>query len=56
MSEHDLKALTGGHPENPTLDLPCRTVFGAGQRPVEVIGPLLADEAASQHRGVWGHP
>jgi len=53
MSEHELKALTGDHPENPTLDLPCRTVFGAGQRRVEVIGPLLAEEAASQHHGVW---
>jgi tRNA(Arg) A34 adenosine deaminase TadA len=53
MSEHQLKALTGNHPENPTLDLPCRTVFGAGQRPVEVIGPLLAEEAASQHHGAW---
>jgi len=53
MSEHELKALTGDHPENPTLDLPCRTVFGAGQRQVEVIGPILAEEAASQHYGVW---
>jgi len=53
MSERELKALTGDHPENPTLDLPCRIVFGAGQRPVEVIGPLLAEEAASQHHGVW---
>jgi tRNA(Arg) A34 adenosine deaminase TadA len=53
MSEHELKALTGAHPENPTLDLPCRTVFGAGQRQVEVIGPLLAEEAASQHHGAW---
>jgi tRNA(Arg) A34 adenosine deaminase TadA len=53
MSEQDLKALTGNHPENPTLDLPCRTVFAAGQRSIDVIGPLLAEEAAIQHRGVW---
>jgi tRNA(Arg) A34 adenosine deaminase TadA len=53
MTEHDLKAITGNHAENPTLDLPCRTVFAAGQRQVEIIGPLLEDEAATLHAGVW---
>jgi len=53
LSEHRLKAMTGNHVENPTLDLPCRTVFAAGQRPVEVVGPLLEDEAAAIHFGVW---
>ena len=54
LSEHRLRDYTGNHPENPTLDLPCRTVFAAGQRPVEVIGPLLEDEAAAIHAGAWG--
>jgi tRNA(Arg) A34 adenosine deaminase TadA len=53
MTERQLKTITGDHPENPTLDLPCRVVFAAGQRPVEVIGPLLEDEAAAIHDGVW---
>ncbi len=53
LAERRLKAMTGDHPENPTLDLPCRTVFAAGQRPVEVIGPLLEDEAAALHTGMW---
>jgi tRNA(Arg) A34 adenosine deaminase TadA len=53
MTERSLKAMTGSHAENPTLDLPCRVVFAAGQRPVEVIGPLLEDEAAALHAGVW---
>jgi len=53
MTERGLKEMTGNHAENPTLDLPCRTVFAAGQRPVEVIGPLLEEEAAALHRGVW---
>ncbi len=53
QSEHGLKAGTGDHPENPTLDLPCRTVFAAGQRAVEVIGPLLAEEAAQLQAGFW---
>ena len=53
LSEHRLRAVTGNHPENPTLDLPCREVFARGQRPTEVIGPLLEDEAAALHDGVW---
>ena len=53
LGEHEMKAITGNHPENPTLDLPCRTVFASGQRPVEVIGPMLVDEAAKLHEGVW---
>ena len=53
LSERSLKDLTGNHPENPTLDLPCRIVFDAGQRKVEVLGPLLEDEAAALHEGIW---
>jgi tRNA(Arg) A34 adenosine deaminase TadA len=53
LSERRLKTLTGNHAENPTLDLPCRVVFAAGQRAVDVIGPLLEDEAAALHDGVW---
>ena len=53
LSEHRLRELTGNHPENPTLDLPCREVFGSGQRSTEVVGPLLEDEAAAIHAGVW---
>ncbi len=54
MTERHLKDLTGNHAENPTLDLPCRIVFSAGQRKVEVVGPLLEDEAAALHQGAWG--
>src|SRR5689334_23013368 len=53
LSEHRLRTITGDHPENPTLDLPCREVFSRGQRPTAVIGPLLEEEAASVHDGVW---
>ena len=53
LSEHRLRSITGNHPENPTLDLPCRAVFARGQRPTEVVGPLLEDEAAALHDGVW---
>ena len=53
LSERRLKAITGDHAENPTLDLPCRAVFAVGQRPVEVVGPLIEDDAAALHAGVW---
>ena len=53
LSEHRLREFTGNHPENPTLDLPCREVFDSGQRATEVVGPLLEDEAAALHEGVW---
>jgi tRNA(Arg) A34 adenosine deaminase TadA len=53
LSEGRLRAMTGNQAENPTLDLPCRTVLAAGQRRVEVVGPLIEDEAAALHFGVW---
>ena len=48
LSEHRLREITGNHPENPTLNLPCRDVFASGQRATEVVGPLLEDEAAAR--------
>jgi tRNA(Arg) A34 adenosine deaminase TadA len=51
--ERALKEQTGAHDENPTLDLPCTIVFAAGQRPTEVVGPLLEDEAAQLQAGFW---
>ena len=53
LSEHRLRSITGDHPENPTLDLPCREVFASGPRATVVVGPLLEDEAAALHAGVW---
>lgn len=53
LSEKRLKDITGNHPENPTLALPCRSVFDAGQRKVEILGPLLEDEAAALHEHFW---
>ena len=54
QTERDLKAQTGDHEENPTLDLPCHIVFEAGQRPTEIVGPLLAEEAARLQADFWG--
>lgn len=53
LSEEKLAQLTGNHPENPTLNLPCRTVFASGQRATMVQGPFLEDEAAQVHAGFW---
>ena len=53
--ETALLALTGDHPENPTLSLPCRDVFARGQRPVEVVGPVpeVAQDMVATHKGFW---
>ena len=55
MTERRLLELTGNHGENPTMDLPCRSVFAAGQKAVAVMGPIAEVEAeiASLHSGFW---
>lgn len=53
LSERRLKALIGPHPENLTMDLPCRAVFAAGQRAIEVVGPELENEALVPHQNFW---
>jgi tRNA(Arg) A34 adenosine deaminase TadA len=53
LSEERLLHLTGDNPENPTFALPCREVFARGQRHVDVVGPLVEDEAARAHEGFW---
>ena len=53
QTEKALKEQTGAREENPTLDLPCATVFAAGQRATEVVGPLLEDEAAALQEDFW---
>jgi len=53
LSEASLRRLTGDHPANPTLSLPCRELFARGQRAIEVIGPYLEDEALVPHQDYW---
>lgn len=54
-SEADLLELTGSHPENPTLDLPCREVLSRGQLSIGVHGPIAAlrEELLAPHRAFW---
>jgi tRNA(Arg) A34 adenosine deaminase TadA len=55
IEEHALLAETGNHPENPTLDLPCRHVFARGQKDIRVIGPVAAmvEPITALHRRYW---
>lgn len=53
LPEARLAALTGADAENPTMHLSARTVLGAGQRPIEVDGPVDLPEAESVHLGFW---
>ncbi len=53
LSEERLLAFAGGTSEESFLFLPCREVFARGHRAVEVVGPLLEDEAAEVHAGFW---
>jgi tRNA(Arg) A34 adenosine deaminase TadA len=55
MSERRLLHLTGNHDENPTMDMPSRTVLAAGQKVIEVIGPVpeVETEISALHRDFW---
>jgi tRNA(Arg) A34 adenosine deaminase TadA len=53
LSERELREVIGAHPENLTMDLPCRIVLGAGQRTIAVVGPLLEDESRAVHQDFW---
>ncbi|MCG8633223.1 MAG: nucleoside deaminase [Desulfobacterales bacterium] len=52
LSEEGLYDIIGADNEE-VLYLPCREVFQRGRKPIEVIGPLLEDEAAKVHEGFW---
>ncbi len=54
-TEDRLLTLTGAHPENPTLSLPCRELFARGQKPIRVHGPFseLEAELVAPHLAFW---
>jgi tRNA(Arg) A34 adenosine deaminase TadA len=47
-SDKQLAAVAGGD-----FLVPCRQSFAHGQRPVEVVGPVLGDECARAHADYW---
>jgi tRNA(Arg) A34 adenosine deaminase TadA len=55
FEEAKLLAETGNHRENPTMNLPARTVFASGQKSIEVVGPVpeVEDELLAPHRTFW---
>jgi tRNA(Arg) A34 adenosine deaminase TadA len=55
VEETTLKKLTGANKENPTMKMPCRTIFNAGQKPILVVGPFpeLESELVAPHRDFW---
>jgi tRNA(Arg) A34 adenosine deaminase TadA len=55
MDESRLREITGDHPGNPTMDLPCRDVFARGQKNIRVHGPVREVEAeiAALHLDFW---
>jgi tRNA(Arg) A34 adenosine deaminase TadA len=57
MTERRLLDLTGNHAENPTMDLPSRTVLASGQKHIDVTGPVPEAEAeiAALHLHFWKH-
>ena len=52
LSEEGLYGIVDKDSEE-ILYLPCRDVFKKGQKPIEVVGPVLEDEALQVHLGFW---
>lgn len=52
LSESALYNLVGEESEGKLL-LPCREVFARGGKTIEVLGPLLEEEARQAHLGFW---
>ena len=51
LSEEGLYGMTGESEE--TLLLSCREVFAHGRKEIEVVGPILEEEAKAVHEGFW---
>jgi tRNA(Arg) A34 adenosine deaminase TadA len=55
LSTASLNELVGE--ETPEVfALPCREVFAKGRKQIEVLGPVLEDEACAVHEGFWQQP
>jgi tRNA(Arg) A34 adenosine deaminase TadA len=52
LSEESLYRMIGEDSEE-ILKLNCRDVFNQGKKDIQVIGPLLEDEAREPHLGFW---
>ena len=52
LSERGLYNFIAGKSRE-ELALPCRELFDRGKKPIEVVGPLLEEEAREPHLGFW---
>jgi len=52
LSEKGLYEIVGEATEE-VLRLPCKTLFDHGMKSIDVLGPLLEDEARAVHAGFW---
>ena len=52
LSEEGLYEMAGNNIEDVLL-LPCQEVFARGHKEIEVIGPILEEEARKVHQGFW---
>jgi tRNA(Arg) A34 adenosine deaminase TadA len=52
LSAESLKEIVGLDTED-VLYIPCRELFQRGRKEIEVVGPMLEDEAREIHRGFW---
>jgi tRNA(Arg) A34 adenosine deaminase TadA len=52
LSQEGLYEMIGEDAEE-VLYLPCRELLGKGEKPIEVIGPILEEEARKVHEGFW---
>ncbi len=55
IEETTIKKLTGADKRNPTMNLPSRKVFAAGQKPIRVVGPVkeAEDELLATITAYW---
>ena len=53
FSQRSLNQIIQPLPAQLYLSLSCREVFAKGNRQIEVVGPLLEDEARYVHLGFW---
>ena len=52
LRSESLYEMVNQNSEN-VLSLSCREVFAKGRKPIEVIGPVLEEEAKEVHQGFW---
>ncbi len=53
LSEERLRLLRNVNTSTAALIIGCRDVLSSGGHVIEVLGPMLEDDAAVQHRLFW---